>query len=554
MTKIKKLQVLFLSLTALMSCRLPNAEDYGREILQNFNSGMTGSFYGEFLSGGTFLYQLASLGGIFIFLYGLMLFVFHRKSSASLYLGISGLAMNLVYLSPLVNLLTFLPERKGLPLLIRTILLMCYYLFLRLWSKKTFHHRTKPWTTITRISFFALTYFLVALSWFKPALLSVSWAVPVLAVFVFADSSLCSLLSLKRKNDRSGIGGTVFSLIFASLAVFFILTSQRSFQLFRSLDDAFFSLPASMLLPTLILDGIMMQREIRSQRLYLGEYKIQTEEAGERIEQEEKRYSRLEKETEEALHIPAFHIAAARKTLRIDPLLPLSMPEGWEGAHFLEDSGTNLPAVGAWPLHRGENPVTDIVFFGEATREDRYSYPALQYIHDRMAEKTGTGKSRTGLFAELNREMSNLGTFPEHPLSAAMLQFTGNHLICSTAGTALIWYKKPGQKIQIISSKEIPATFQQGLGFKPYSRETGRPYRIPVEKGDTIVLTSRSFLFREQSMNGQIYGKDSLQRVLENHESGSAGSIMSSLVKDFDDFDMGNTRDRQFYVGIFKKA
>ncbi len=553
MYKIIKQPVFFLSLAAVSACGLPRPEDYSRNVLQTFTSGAAESFYREILSGGDMIYQLAMAGGLFTFLYGIILFLFYRKNISSLYLGLSGLTLSLVYLSPFLNLFPLLTGNGAGILMIRTELSILYFIFLRLWAMKAFHHRKKPWIILTRISVFFLVILISALSWFNPALLSQPWAVPLAGTFVFADSSICSLLSLKRKSDRSGIGGLSFSVFFAGLTALFLFTSDSPFLLLRSLNNAFFSLPTGLLLIVLILEGIMLQREIRSQRLYLEEYKTQSQELKETIEREEKEYNRLEETMKEALQIPSFHVATARKALKINPVLPLNMPEGWEGAHFLEDSGRALPSIAAWPFSPGQSTTSDLLFMAETSPEDRYSYPALQFLLDRLDAKTKEKSNLKNLFADINRELNSLGAFPESPLSAGMLQFTEDHLICSTAGSALVWYKKPGEKLQLVSTKEIPATFQQGLGFKPYSRETGRPFRIPVATGDMILITSRSFLFREQSMNGQIYGKDSLQRVVENHESGSADSLLSSLIKDFDDFDMGNTRDRRLYAGIFKK-
>ena len=58
---------------------------------------------------------------------------------------------------------------------------------------------------------------------------------------------------------------------------------------------------------------------------------------------------------------------------------------------------------------------------------------------------------------------------------------------------------------------------------------------------------------REQELSGEIYGKESLIRILNNHDSAEADQILSALIKDFDDFDMGNTRDRQVYAAVFRK-
>ena len=553
MYKIIKQPVLFLTLAAASACRLPDPEAYSRDVIQSFNSGAAESFSKEILFGGDMIYQLAIAGGIFTFLYGICLFLFYKKNLSSLYLALTGLSLSLVYLSPFLNLIPLLKETDSAPRMIRTELSILYFLFLRLWAIKAFHHRKKAWITLVRISVFSLIAFITVLSWFNPEILSKPWAVPLTGLFVFADTSLCSLFSLKRKNDRSGMGGVSFSLFFAGLTAYFLSTAESPFLFFRSLNNTFFSLPGGLLLIVLILEGIMMQREIRSQRLYLKEYKVQNEDLKTSAQRVEKEFHHLEESMKDALRVPSFHISTARKALKIDQLSPLNMREGWEGAHFLEDSGSTLPSLVAWAYSLGQSGLSDLLFMAEASPEDRYSYPTLHFLHERLAGVTKAGNRRKNLFSEINAELNSFGSFPKYPISAGMLQFTKDHLICSTAGNALVWYKKPGEKIQIISTKEIPATFQQGLGFKPYSRETGRPFRIPVNKGDTFLITSRSFLFREQSMNGQMYGKESLQRVLENHETATADALLSFLIKDFDDFDMGNTRDRRFYAGIFKK-
>ncbi len=552
--KVKQSVLFLLPMTFLVSCRLPNAEDYSRELLQYLSSGMTESHINEIIHNGGYLFQIAALAGILLFLYGMIQYLFYPGNKSPLYLALASLTAGLVYLTPYLNLIGTLPEKTLLIAQIRTILLLSYYVLLRNWSIKTFHHRKKPWITYTRLSTFGLIYILVGLAWLKPSLLSYPWPIATLGVFTFADTTMCSILSLKRRNDRSGIGGTLFSVVFAASAAILIIISDRSFSFFRSLDEAFFILPSGMLVFTTLMTAVLMQSELKKQSLYLREYRKQTEDQQENLEKEIKRHERLEKEMEQILHIPFFNIKSARKALSIDPTPPLNMPEGWEGAHFMGKSESELPVMAAWPFSAAGSSVTDVLLMSEAAPEDRYAYPVLQYIRKSAAGKIGESRAATSLFSSLNNELEKLGESPEHRISAVLLQFMDKNLLCATAGNTLVWYKKPGSPMIPLSSKEIPATFQQGLGYKPFSRETGRPFRLPVEKGDLIILTSRNLIMREQSLNGQIYGKESLIRVLENHESGSAESILSSLIKDFDDFDMGNTRDRQIYAGVFKKV
>ena len=175
----------------------------------------------------------------------------------------------------------------------------------------------------------------------------------------------------------------------------------------------------------------------------------------------------------------------------------------------------------------------------------------IRQITENLVRK---GTSPAAILWQLNRELVQLGETPEHAISGMYLHLMEEEALCATAGTTLIWYKKPGSRMVTVASDTAPCTLQQGLGFRPYSRETGKPYRIKMEKGDILVIASRSLIYREQELNGERYGKNSLIRVMDNHDTAPANKILSALIKDFDDFDMGNTRDRQIYAAVFRKV
>ena len=554
MTMKQKNKILILSLPAITSCHIQDPSEYGRDLLNILSDGTLKTVINSVISRSVFPFQTAAAAGLLLFLFSLVFLFFNRKNSSILFMGITGLTGTGLYAVPFLNLIESLPRKETLILQILTLFLITFYIMLRLWSIRTFHHRKKPWIRNTRVAVYSLTYLFTLLAWFNPVLISRLWPVTLMAVFTFTDSTLCSFLSLKRKDDRSGFGGLFFSAAFLGGSIWSLLASDKHFILFRSLNDSFFFLPAFLMVFIVLLTGIMMQTELGKQRMYLRDYKKHSENLEKTLETEEKQYQRLQQEMTDSMRIPGFHLHSARMALQIDPIRPLKMPKGWEGSHFLEDNSSFLPGVAAWPYQHDGNSATNTLLMVESTREDRYAYLSMEQIRNRMNELIRKGTTPSRLFPDLNKTMSDLGEIPEHPLSSALLYFMESSFLCATAGGVMVWFKKPGQKMVPISSREVPATFHQGLGFRPYSRETGQAFRLQAEKGDTIIILSRSLLMREQSLNGQIYGKESLIRVLNNHEDADADTILSALIKDFDDFDMGNTADRQVYACVIRKA
>ncbi len=553
---MKKTSNLLLAIiTPLLSgCQIQNAEEYSLDFQQLLTGGSATSSVGVLTSTTAYLYHFSALSGMILFLLALILFLSNRRERFTVFLGFSGLAAAAVYLTPLLNLLKGLPGRNQLILIIHTILLVSCYLILRGWSISIFHHRKKPWTRYTRISVFTLAYLLPLLGWFRPGLTAAPWIVPCTAGFVFVDSTLCSVLSLRRKNDRSGWGGLFFSAAFISGGVWLLLTRGSEASLFRTLDNMAFLLPA-ILLPVQTLLTLVMIQAVSRKRQEKIEQMVQAAEEQEKVLQERVReLEDLQDNLDRALVIPSFNQKAAERALLVDPLNELKVPETWDGAHCISISSSSLPSLAAWSFQTSPGSgESDTLLMVEGSDEDRYAYLPMQMALMQMKLLIANRVSPVSLFKELNNSLSRLNEKPDFPLSAALIHLTGEEALCATAGNAIIWYRKPGGAIVPVSSEDVPATYQQGLGFRPYSRETGMPFRIKVEKGDSLIVTSRSLIAREQELNGEIYGKESLIRVLNNHDSADADQILSALIKDFDDFDMGNTRDRQVYAAVFRR-
>ena len=538
----------------LSGCQIQNAEEYSLNFQQLLSGGSFSTFIEVFSASTAYLYHLTAFSGVVILLLSLVLFLSNRREKFTLYLGFSGLAATAVYLFPLLHLLKGLPNPNHLIPVIHTLLLLSCYLSLRGWSICIFHHRKKPWTRYTRISVFTLAYLLTLLAWFRPGLITVPWIVPCTAGFVFVDSTLCSTLSLQRKNDRSGWGGLFFSTAFIAGGVWLLLTRGPEAVLFRTLSNLAFLLPAILLPVQALLTLIMIQAVSRKKQGKIEQMSLASEEQDKALQESIQEIEALQDNLDEALTIPSFNQKAARRALLIDPLNELNLPESWEGAHFISNSSSSVPGLAAWPFQATPgNGESDTLLMAEGSEEDRYAFLPIQMTLMQMKQLIGHRVSPVSLFKDLNSSLSRLNEKPDFPLSAAMIHLTEDEALCATAGNAIIWYRKPGGNIIPVSSEDVPATFQQGLGFRPYSRETGMPFRIKIEKGDSLIVTSRSLIMREQELSGEIYGKESLIRVLNNHDSADADQILSALIKDFDDFDMGNTRDRQVYAAIFRK-
>lgn len=530
----------------LTGCTIQNFSDFSRDFQQFYSTGSLFSFLNDLSSSSGFLYKLTIPAGSLIFLLCFFMFLFNRQDKFIPFLSLSGLVAAAVYLTPLLNIIERLPNKDILILQIRTYLLLTYFLVLQSWSITIFHHRRTKWIRYTRRAAFLTASLIVLLAWFQPKLLSLPWIVPFMALLMLVDSTICSVLSLKRENDGSAYGGILLSLSIVSVITWYLLTKGFQASIIRTMNHICFLLPAVILPIQFVISLLMIQTTSRKQHFILKELRILAESQKNDLKQQKVEQEISVKKNEEALRISSFDLKAARNALQSDPLLPLKLPEGWEGSHFISNNSRDYPTVAAWPYEGA-------LLMAESSPEDHYAYSVLQMIRKQMNEVIEKGVSPVNRFRELNKSLNKLGEVPEAPLFAAYLQLLPNSALCATAGTAIAWYKNPGGKLVPVSSAEVSSTFQQGLGFRPYSREKGMPFRLPMEKGDILILTSRSLILREQELNGHIYGKDSLSRVLESHKSSNAQEIITAIIEDFDDFDMGNTRERQVYTAVIRK-
>jgi len=495
----------------------------------------------ELLNNTAALFTFSIISGVLIFLMGLIYFILHKRDKSFLYLALSSLAGSLVYSLPYWAEKVDLPAEFWSVPMVRTLFLLAFYFLFRVWSRVALYHRTKLWSYVTMSTLFSLTMIGTLLSGHFPVLLAMQWPVPLLATVLILDSLINSILSFQRKSDYSGIAGILILLPLAGGALW--ITGTRGYSsLFPFLNHLYYLLPSLMIPWQLILTTALIQRRYsrEEQRTSILTKMVEDEEL--QKNKLEELIENLEKRNEEATHIPDYSLECNRRLMGYKAPLPLYLPDAWRGEHRIVSDPTTTPLMGAWVKGNA-------LLFSEAT--DRHSLMPLLYL--KMCFDNQSMEKPAQLLKLLNEKMTQLPFNMDKSISGTLLYFMDDELICGTAGRVRVYLQKKEGKIFPVRGDDNPVTYKEGLGIRPTTREDGKPFRISVEKGDRIVLVSCTLTDRELSATGEIYGQKSLYRVLNSHASADPGQTVQAILKDFDDFDLGNTPDRLIYAGVFAR-
>lgn len=542
MKKNKLFTILILTIPFLASCQLSTGIEYGDFIERITLQPLSSLRITDFLSH-TGLFYLLSMGiGAFLFILSFVLFLMQSRDKSYLFHSLSSLAGAVIYSIPLWSNRVDLPPEFWSAPMATTLFLLIYYQLLREWSRRAFYHRTKFWSYIVTSILLSGTLIVTFLSGHFPDLMSRPWPVPLLATALILDSLINSSLSFQRKSDKSGIAGILLIVPLAGVTVWTWISSGFA-DIISFADKIYYALPALMIPWQLFLSLNLTQRRYRKEQ---DRGKILSQ----MIEDEENQKEKLEEllenkdeEIEDIKHIPAYSLECSRRLLDNGENEQLKVPEGWSGFQSLQAEGNEWPAIAAWSRNYSllfaensvEEPLIPLLFLQNAFSSMKQEKPAL-------------------FFKSLNDRVSKMNQNPECGISATYLYFLEKEILCATAGTVRIYLQKSGsQKVIPIRSEDKPVTFTEGLGVRAHTREDGKPFRIALDSGDKIILVSCSLTDRELEVSGDVYGQKSLYRVLSNHASADPESTVKSILKDFDDFDMGNTLDRQIYTAVFLK-
>ncbi|MDC7239602.1 MAG: SpoIIE family protein phosphatase [Spirochaetales bacterium] len=524
----------------ISSCRPVTASGYPSQLylLDPLNPGR--QTIDGILSAPAAFFLLFALAAAVLALVSLFLFLMQTRDRSYLYLSFGFLAASAVYGSPLwADRITIPPEFWSYPL-ISSLFLLIYFQLFREWARKALFHRTKLWAYITASFLLSGTLIITLLSGIFPSLVREPWPVGLLGTAVILDILVNSALSFQRKHDRSGIAGLLLILPIAA-GVVWTLQGTEAFKLLPFLENLYFILPALLLPWQLITSLSLTQRRFRNEqnrglvlREMIEDQELQKEKLQELLETGEK-------EIDKARRIPAYSLECSRDLLGLKTTAPLNLPEGWAAYHSLISQGSGWPEAAVWSGN------SSLLFAETAGGEPLLP---LLYLKESFFKQKKCKPSQ--LFKGVNELMGRPDQRPEKGISAAYLFFMDSEILCGTAGSVRIYLQK-GEKIIPLRSEEKPVTYSEGLGIRPLTREDGKPFRLSLEKGDRLVLVSASLTDRELEVSGECYGQKSLYRVLGNHLSADPEELVKYIMKDFDDFDLGNTPDRHIYAGVFKK-
>ena len=527
-------------LLLLGSCRILSRGEYDSFASRLNRTNLLNSRIIDFTGDTALFFSLSTVLGALLFILGLALFLFHNRDRSYLFLSLSALFSGTLYSLPFWTDLIPLPSEFWSLTIIRTLVLIVYWQLYREWARRALYHRTKSWAYITNSVLLSAVLVCTLLSGHFPFLIKGEWPVVLIGVVLFADTLGNSILSFQRKSDRSGIAGVLTIIPPAACGVWLYFSSGYS-GLLPFANELLFILPAFMLPWQLILSLALTQRRF-SRQIY------RTTVLSSMIDEEEKQKDKLEdliealeKQNEENTRIPDYSLECARLLIGDQGDTLLEMPESWEGSQRLSTLSSRWPVLGAWFFHGS-------LFFTENMGQETLS--PLLYLARTFYSLGGVKPAL--LPRTLNDKMIALSQSMETGLSGCYLHFMEDEVLCGTAGTVRIYLQK-GDTVLPIRSDEKPATFVGGFGVRAQTREDGKPFRLKVDKGDKLILVSVSMTDRERTTSGEIYGQKSLYRVLKNRTSASAEETVQAIVKDFEDFDMGNTEDRQFYTAVFRK-
>ena len=525
----------------LNACRLLSSNEFDSFTER---SGLQGILNGKviaFLNDTSLFFTLSpAIGGV-IFILGLFLFFLHVRDKAYLYLGLSALLSGFLYSLPFWTGLVPLPPEFWSLAMVRTLALILYWQLYREWARKALYHRTKSWSYIANSVLLSAVLICTLLSGHFPSLSAAGWPVVLTGGLLYADSLGHSILSFRRKSDRSGIAGVLTTIPPLGCGIWLFLSSgYNGFLSF--VYNLLFVLPAFMLVWQLILTLALTQRR-HSRQIERGQI-LST-----MIEEEEKQKDKLEQmieslevRNEENARIPEYSLECSRLLMGEQGYITLPMPESWEGNQRLSTQNSiNWPVLGAW-FHQGS------LLFAE--NRGRESFTPLLFLAECF--RTITGVKPALIPRTLNEKMISLSPSMEAGLSGCFIHFMEDEVLCGTAGTVRIYLQK-GETVLPIRSDDKPVTFAGGFGVRAQTREDGKPFRLKMDRNDKLILVSVSLTDRELAATGDIYGQKALYRVLKNRVSASSEETVQAIVKDFEDFDMGNTEDRQIYAAVFKK-
>ncbi len=541
--KMNKKIIPYLILTVILllgSCTLTDREGYDDFAMRQSIGSILNSSIMNFTKDTTLYFCLMPAAGALIFFLGLILFLLHSRDKSNLFLSVSALFAGVLYTLPFWSDLIPLPSEFWSLTMVRTLTLIIYWQLYREWARRALYHRTKNWTYIVNSVLLSAVLICTLLSGHYPVLIAGGWPVAVMGILLFTDSLINSLLSFQRKSDRSGIAGVLTVLPPALCGVWLYFSiGYNGFLAFSS--ELFFILPAFMLPWQLILGLSLSQRRFSRQIDRSSVLSSMIDEEEKQKEKLEELISALEKRNEEESRIPDYSLECARLLMGEQNESQLNTPEAWEGSQRLSTLSSNWPVMGAW-YHRGS------LLFAENMGPEPLT--PLLYISRCFHSLGGTKPAL--LPQNLNDRMISLSQTMETGLSGSYLHFMEDEVLCGTAGTIRIYLQK-GDTVLPIRSDAKPATFVGGFGVRAQTREDGKPFRLKVENGDKLILVSVSLTDREKASSGETYGQKSLYRVLKNRTSSTAEETLQAIVKDFEDFDMGNTEDRQFYAAVFRK-
>jgi hypothetical protein len=542
MKKKIKLLLSTLIIPLFSACRVQTPVEYEGFISSTPLSQLLNLRLSDILMDNRFLYLVSPISGTLLFCLGIILLFLRKKDKSSLYLALSSLIAALVYTLPFWVDMVNLPREFWSAQMIRTVFLLLFYKTYRSWCRKALYHRTKVWSFLLSSMLLSIALIGTLLSGHFPQILNLQWPVPILASVLILDSVINSILSFQRKDDRSGIAGvlTLVPLIGLSLWLYY---TRRYTGLFPFLNNLYFALPSLLILWQFALTVGLIQRRYNKEeqrnsilRKMVEDEEIQKDKLEEMIENLEARY-------EEETRIPDYSLECSRRLLEQKGDPALSLPGSWSGAHRLIADSHQWPMLGVW------NSGKALLFAENLGKESLVPLLYLQEIFKNLKiEKPAQ------MMKLLNDRMCSLHQNMETGLSAVYLYYLDDELICGTAGRVRIYMQKNDGKIVPVQTQNKPVTFKEGLGVRAQTREDGKPYRIPLEKGDRIILVSSSLTDRELGVSGELYGQKSLYRVLRSHESASPENTVLAILKDFDDFDLGNTLDRQIYAAVFQKT
>jgi hypothetical protein len=407
--------------------------------------------------------------------------------------------------------------------------------------RKALYHRTKVWASVLSSILNSLTLIAALLSGHFPGILTLQWPVPLLATALIMDSLVNSIMSFQRKDDPSGIAGMMTLPPLVGVALWYWLS--RGFGgLTPFLNNVYYALPSILIPWQLILTiGLIQSRYNKEEKRNLILAKMEEDEELQK-EKLEEIIENLEAQNEENTRIPDYSLECARRLLGHRNELSPKLPSSWTGSQRLSSESPLWPILGVWSRD-------NTLLFAENTGKE--SLIPLLYLQEIF--KSLKMEKPAQMFKSMNDKMCSLPQNLESGLSGIYLYFLENELICGTAGSVRIYLQKKQGKIIPIQAEDKPVTYKEGLGVRAQTREDGKPFRLVLEKGDRIVLVSCSLTDRELDVSGELYGQKSLYRVLNSHITANPEDTVKAILKDFDDFDLGNPLDRQSYAGVFLK-